>query len=38
MNVLLEAGAKIDAKETWNGQTALMWAAAEGHGAVVQGA
>ena len=35
VNVLLAAGAKIDAKETWNGQTALMWAAAAGHGAVV---
>src|SRR5206468_11948879 len=29
-------GATIDAKETWNGQTALMWAAAAGHGPVVQ--
>jgi uncharacterized protein len=34
--VLLRAGAHIDAKETWNGQTALMWAAAAGHGPVVQ--
>ena len=29
-------GAQVDAKETWNGQTALMWAAAAGHGTVVQ--
>ena len=34
--VLLRAGAAVDAKETWNGQTALMWAAAAGHAAVVQ--
>ena len=33
VKVLLSAGAKVDAKETWNGQTALMWAAAAGHGA-----
>src|SRR5437762_1422703 len=36
VNVLLRAGARIDAKETWNAQTALMWAAAAGHGSVVQ--
>src|SRR5204862_4517686 len=30
------AGARIDAKETWDAQTALMWAAAAGHGSVVQ--
>ena len=30
------AGAKINARETWNGQSALMWAAAEGHASVVQ--
>ena len=29
------AGAGIDAQEGWRGQTALMWAAAEGHAAVV---
>ena len=29
------AGAGIDAREGWRGQTALMWAAAEGHAAVV---
>ena len=32
VSALLGAGAKIDAKETWNGQTALMWAAAVGGG------
>jgi hypothetical protein len=36
VNVLLLAGAKVNAQETWNGQTALQWAAAEGHGAVVE--
>ena len=36
VKVLLRAGALVDAKETWNGQTALMWAAAAGQGAVVQ--
>jgi ankyrin repeat protein len=36
VKALLLAGAQIDAKETWNGQTALMWAAAEGNSAVVQ--
>ena len=36
MKELLGAGAAVDAKETWNGQTALMWAAAAGHAAVVQ--
>jgi ankyrin repeat protein len=36
VKALLTAGAEIDAKETWNGQTALMWAAAAGHGPVVQ--
>ena len=36
VNLLLEGGAKIDTKETWNGQDALMWAAAAGHGPVVQ--
>ena len=29
------AGARVDAREGWRGQTALMWAAAEGHAAVV---
>jgi ankyrin repeat protein len=35
VNLLLEAGAAVGAKEQWQGQTALMWAAAENHGAVV---
>ena len=30
------AGAGVDAREGWRGQTALMWAAAEGHAAVVE--
>ena len=29
------AGAGVDAREGWRGQTALMWAAAEGHAEVV---
>jgi ankyrin repeat protein len=29
--VLLERGAAIDAREAWHGQTALMWATAQGH-------
>ncbi len=29
------AAATVDAREGWRGQTALMWAAAEGHAAVV---
>ena len=36
VNLLLEAGAAVSAKEQWQGQTALMWAAAENHGAVVK--
>jgi ankyrin repeat protein len=36
VKALLTAGAKIDAKEAWNGQTALMWAAAAGYAPVVQ--
>jgi uncharacterized protein len=36
VNLLVLAGAKINAAETWNGQSALMWAAAEGHGPVVE--
>ena len=37
VNVLLRhgAGAGVDGREGWRGQTALMWAAAEGHAAVV---
>ena len=29
--VLLAHGARVDARESWRGQTALMWAAAQGH-------
>lgn len=29
--VLLAHGAKVDARETWRGETALMWAAAQQH-------
>ncbi|HTY93784.1 MAG TPA: ankyrin repeat domain-containing protein [Steroidobacteraceae bacterium] len=29
--LLLDAGATVDAREQWGDQTALMWAAAEGH-------
>lgn len=36
VKVLARAGADVNARETWNGQTALMWAAAEAHGAVVE--
>ena len=36
MNVLLRHGASVNAKEGWRGQTALMWAAAEGHAAVIE--
>jgi ankyrin repeat protein len=36
VNMLLLAGAQVNAREGWNGQTALHWAAAEGHGAVVE--
>jgi ankyrin repeat protein len=33
--VLLEHGAAVDAREAWHGQTALMWAAARGHPAMI---
>ena len=33
--VLLDHGAAVDAKEGWHGQTALMWAAAQRHPAMV---
>ena len=36
VNMLLRAGANVNAKESWNGQTALMWAAAAGNAPVVQ--
>ncbi len=34
--LLLDKGANVNAKESWGGQTALMWAAAEGHAPVVE--
>ncbi|MEO7190293.1 MAG: ankyrin repeat domain-containing protein [Vicinamibacterales bacterium] len=36
VKVLLAAGAAVDGKDERRGQTALMWAAAEGHDRVVQ--
>jgi ankyrin repeat protein len=33
--VLLDRGANVNARETWHGETALMWAAAEDHASVV---
>lgn len=36
VNLLLEASAAVDAKEQWQGQTALMWAAADNHAGVVK--
>ena len=36
VNMLLWAGARVNAREGWNGQSPLHWAAAEGHGAVVE--
>src|SRR5262245_5883198 len=36
VRLLLLAGARVNARESWNGQTALHWAAAEGRGAVVE--
>lgn len=36
VRLLLLAGAQVNARESWNGQSALHWAAAEGHGAVVE--
>ena len=34
VKMLARAGADVNAKETWSGQTALMWAAAEGDNAM----
>ncbi len=34
--VLLAHGAKVDARETWHGETALMWAAAQQHPEMVK--
>ena len=36
INVLLDSGAKVNAKETWGGTTALMWAVSERHPAAVK--
>ena len=36
MRVLLARGAKVNAKETWKQQTALMWAAHEGNAEAVK--
>jgi ankyrin repeat protein len=36
VNALINHGASVDAKDERRGQTALMWAAAEGHAFVVQ--
>jgi ankyrin repeat protein len=33
---LLARGAKVDAGDSWRGQTPLMWAAAQGHAAMVR--
>jgi ankyrin repeat protein len=33
---LLTRGAKVDAGDSWRGQTPLMWAAAQGHAAMVR--
>ena len=35
VRLLLDRGANVNAAETWRGQTALMWAAAEGHAHVI---
>ncbi len=35
VKLLVRAGADVNAKENWNGQTALMWAAADGDSAMV---
>jgi ankyrin repeat protein len=34
--VLLAHGAQVDAREKWHGETALMWAAAERHPAMIE--
>ena len=36
VTALLDRGANVNAAETWQGQTALMWAAAENHGAAIK--
>ena len=35
VRLLLEAGARVNAKESWQGETAVMWAAAENHAEAV---
>ena len=35
VRTLLARGAAVDAVESWRGQTALMWAASEGHAATI---
>jgi ankyrin repeat protein len=35
VQALLEGGARVNLTEAWHGETALMWAAAENHAAVV---
>jgi uncharacterized protein len=37
VTTLVRAGADVNVKETWSGQTALMWAAADGDSAMVSG-
>ncbi len=36
MQVLYRAGANVNARESWRGQTALMWAAANNHPAAIE--
>lgn len=36
VRLLVTHGAEVNARESWRGQTALMWAAAEGHVAAVE--
>jgi uncharacterized protein len=35
VETLLKAGAEVDARETWHGQTALMWASAQQHAELI---
>ena len=36
VTALVEGGANVNATEAWQGQTALMWAASENHGAAIK--
>ncbi|SVA05986.1 uncharacterized protein METZ01_LOCUS58840, partial [marine metagenome] len=36
LQLLIDAGASVSATESWKGQTALMWASAEGHADAVR--